>query len=83
MVSLEFQYHADLAVRVVGLEKGGELGVAAVVEAFVALGDQPAGPVERLVLATPMAERVILDAAGFVEASSRRTSRRGTDRRPG
>ncbi len=39
---------ADLVVRVAGLEQGGELRSGTVVESFVALGEQPPGPVERV-----------------------------------
>ncbi len=52
---------ADLAVGVAGVEQTQQLGAALVVEAFVGLGQQSAGPVERIALAAPVAERVVLD----------------------
>src|SRR5690606_2421367 len=59
---------ADLAAGIAGLEQPDELGVAGVVEAFVALGEQPAGTVERVGAAAPMTERVLLDpAAALIE----------------
>jgi hypothetical protein len=60
---------AHLASRVTGVEQAGQPGAAAVVEAFVGAGEQPAGPVERVVLVAPVAEGLLLDsAAALIEA---------------
>ena len=54
------------------------------VEAFVGHGEQAAAPVERIVLAAPMAERLVLHpAATLVETPGSPGARRGTGRRPG
>ena len=53
--------HAHLASRVAGFEQASELGVAAFVETFVRLGQESACPVERVVLAAPVTERLVLD----------------------
>jgi hypothetical protein len=59
---------ADLTAGVAGIEEPEELGLAAFVEAFVALGEQPPRSVERVVLAAPVAEGLGLDpAADLVE----------------
>src|SRR5690606_23730181 len=60
---------AGLAPGIAGVEQSEQLGAALVVEPFVGLGQQPAGPVERIVLAAPVAEGLVLDAAAdLVEA---------------
>jgi hypothetical protein len=51
---------AHLAAGVAGFEEAAQLRVAAFVEPFVRLGEQPAGPVQRVVLAAPMADGVVL-----------------------
>jgi hypothetical protein len=54
---------AHLASGVAGLEESEELGLTPVVEAFVALSEQPPRPVERVVLVAPVAEGLVLDPA--------------------
>ena len=59
---------ADLAVGVVGVEQAAQFRVSGGVEAFVGDRHQLADPVERVGLAAPVAERVVLHAAtGLVE----------------
>jgi len=41
--------HLHVPVGVTGTEQPDELVVAAVVEAFVGLGQQPAGPIQRVI----------------------------------
>src|SRR5690606_19917042 len=53
--------HAHLALGVARLEQPHELLPTAIVEAFVSSGEEPAGPVERVVLAAPMTEGLVLD----------------------
>jgi hypothetical protein len=52
---------ADLLVWVAGFEEAQLLGAALGVEPFIGLGQQPATPVEGIVLATPMAQGLVLD----------------------
>jgi hypothetical protein len=52
--------HAHLAVGVAGVEQADEAGVAPIVEAFVRLGQQAAGPTQRVVLSAPVADGVVL-----------------------
>ena len=58
--------HPDLALGVAGLEEAEQLRVARLVEAFVALGEQPPAPVERVVLVAAVAEGLLLDPAAHV-----------------
>jgi len=53
---------ADLASGVTGGEESRELGLALVVEALVGLGEQTTAPVERVVLAPSVPERLVLHA---------------------
>jgi len=46
--------HADLAAGVAGIEQPEEPGAASVVEALVGLGEQPTGPIQRIILAPTM-----------------------------
>jgi hypothetical protein len=46
---------------IAGVEQTQQLGAAAVIEAFIGAGEQPAGPVERIVLAAPVPEGLVLD----------------------
>ena len=55
--------HADFAAWIAGLEEADELGPAVVVEAFVGLREEPPAPVQRVVLAASVAERVVLHPA--------------------
>lgn len=60
---------ADLASWIAGGEKTEELGAAVVIEGFIGFGQQPAEPVERIVLVAPVAEGFVLHAsADIVEA---------------
>ena len=59
---------AYVAVGVAGLEQAEQLGAALVLEAFIGLGQKPAGPVEGVGLAAPMPESLVLDpTAALVE----------------
>jgi hypothetical protein len=60
---------AHLALRIAGIEQGDQPGAASVVEELVGLGEQPAGPVERVVLVASVPEGLVLHpAAHLVEA---------------
>ncbi|MEZ5240829.1 MAG: hypothetical protein R2696_03730 [Microthrixaceae bacterium] len=64
--------HADLAVWVSGLEESEELLGALLIETFVALGQQPARSVERVVFAASVPERLVLHpTTALVEAAVR------------
>jgi hypothetical protein len=52
--------HAHVAPRIASVEQAPQLGFAAVVEALVGLGQQPPGPVERVVFAAPVADGLVL-----------------------
>lgn len=56
--------HAHFSLGVTGLEEPDELRLALFVETLVGLGEQPAAPIERVVLPAPVAEGVVLDAPG-------------------
>lgn len=53
--------HLHLASRIPGSQQASSLGVASFVETFVGLGQQAAGPIQRVVLAASMTERLGLD----------------------
>jgi len=60
--------HAHLAAGVTRGEQAAELRVTGLVEAFVGLGEQAPGPVERVVLAASVAEGVVLHPpAAFIQ----------------
>ena len=48
---------------VAGSEQAQQLGFATVVETFMRFGQQPPGPIQRVVLAAPMPDRLVLDPA--------------------
>gem|GEM_PF-1565538 len=52
--------HADLAVRVAGLEEAQQLRASLVVDAFISLGEQPAAPIQRVGLVASVTEGVVL-----------------------
>ena len=58
----------DLPAGITGLEQPVQSLVASVVEAFVCLGQQAAGPIQRVVLAAPMPQGLVLDpTAALIE----------------
>src|SRR3546814_240269 len=54
---------ADLALGIASFEQPGQLGVTALVETFVGLRQEPPCAVERVVLAAPMTEGLVLHPA--------------------
>ena len=48
------------ASGIAGVEQPQQVRAASVVEALIGLGEQPPGPVERVVLVIPMAEGLVL-----------------------
>ncbi len=52
----------DRAVWVTGVEKAQQLRAALLVEAFVDLGQQPRGPIQRVVSATSMTQIMVSNA---------------------
>jgi hypothetical protein len=50
------------SLGVAGVEQTQQASAASIVEAFVSSGQQPAGPVEGIDFAAPMAQDLILDA---------------------
>jgi hypothetical protein len=59
---------AHFAPGIAGIQQAQQLRASTVVEAFVGAGEQPAGPVERIVLVAPVAEGLVLDpAANLIE----------------
>ena len=61
--------HAHLAPGIDGVQQAQQPAAAPVVETLIRAGEQSAGPVERVVLAAPVAEGLVLDPA---RTSSRR-----------
>ncbi len=60
---------AYFASEVAGIEQATEAGLAAFVEAFMGLGEQAAAPIQRVGLAAPVAEGLVLNStADLVEA---------------
>jgi hypothetical protein len=54
---------AHFAAWVAGFEQPQQLGLAALVEPLMRLGEQPARPVQRVVLTASMTDGLVLDAA--------------------
>lgn len=64
--------HADLAVWISGFSQAHQLLVAGLVEAFVTLRQEPTALVERVSLAAPVTERVVLyPATTLIESGVR------------
>jgi len=57
----------DLALGIAGGQKPEELGAALVVEAFVGLGEEPADPIQRIGLAAPVSDGLVLDSLNLPE----------------
>ena len=55
--------HLDLTAGITGTQQPDQSGVAGLVETFMGLGQQPPGPIQRIVLAAPTPQRLVLDPA--------------------